>query len=555
MERHRSEQGASAARDAVAAGREAFARRAWKDAYTLFSSADENTPLGAEELEQLALAGYALNLEREPVQAWTRAHHAWLKRDEPRRAARIAFLQACSLFVRGEMAPAHGWIARGRRLIEQEPEESAEQGWLATMTGLPLMFAGENEQALPYFRTAHDIAERFDDMDLRTIARLNLGHTLIQRYEMGRGLALMDEAMVGVTTGEVNPLIAGIVYCEVIGTCQRIFDLRRAREWTDSLSRWCESQPDLVTYRGDCLVFRCEMLVLQGAWPDALASAEQACETLASQRAWATLGSAYYQLAEIHRRRGEFDAAEVEYRRANDAGRDPEPGMSLLRLAQGRTEAAVAGIRRVRDETEVPIERARVLPAYVEIVLSAGDQEAADEGARELKSIADTFGMQYLRAASSYAAAATSLARGDARAAIEPVRQACRDWQELDDPYDSARARVLMALAYRDLGDGEAAAREFDAARSSFVRLGAAADAERIDSLVAASSPPQTRLSSRELEVLLLVARGKTNRQISNELVLSENTVARHLQNIFAKLGVSSRTAATAFAFEHRLLS
>ena len=390
MAGHRSLKSAeSTDRDAaVAAAREAFVRRDWSDACALFSSADDEHALGAEDLERLALAAYALNRDNECARAWTRAHHEWVRREEPRRAARVSFLQAASLFTRGEMAPALGWIARARRLLEQHPEACAEQGWLLEMTGLPLMFEGNDAEALPYFAQAHEIAERFDDMDLRAVTRLTRGHSMVQLGQTAPGLALIDEAMIAVTTGEVNVLITGVVYCQVIGTCQGIFDVRRAREWTDSLSRWCDSQPDLVPYRGDCLIFRCELLVLQGAWPDAQATAEQACEALTAQRAWATLGGAYYQIAEIHRLRGDFEDAEREYLRASDAGRDPEPGMSLLRLAQGKTDAAVAGIRRLLNETEPTIERARILPAYIEIMIAAGDLAAADGAASELAATA-----------------------------------------------------------------------------------------------------------------------------------------------------------------------
>jgi tetratricopeptide (TPR) repeat protein len=144
-------------------------------------------------------------------------------------------------------------------------------------------------------------------------------------------MALLDEAMVSVTADEVAPMLAGIAYCQVIDLCQAGFDLRRAREWTEALTRWCDSQPDMVPFRGNCHVHRCEIFQLHGAWTDALESARRACEWLAGPPTWDALGSAYYQLAEIQRLRGELEAAEASYRRASLAGRDPEPGMSLLR--------------------------------------------------------------------------------------------------------------------------------------------------------------------------------------------------------------------------------
>ena len=538
----------------VAAGRAAYDRRLWRDAYEHLQRADEQAPLDAEDLERLAMAAYAINLDTEPSRAWTRAHHAWVKRGETRRAARSAFQNASVLFSRGEMAPALGWVARGRRIVDEIEDEGPEHGWLVLMTALPHMFASEDAVALPLVTRANAIAERFDDMGLITQTRQVLGHTLIQLGRISEGLTLVDEAMVAVTSGDVDPMLTGIAYCQLIQTCQNIFDLRRAREWTESLRRWCESQPDLVPIQGDCLVYRSEMCRQLGAWPDAESIAEQACEALAAQRAWATLGAARYQLGEVARLRGELEAAEEQYLLASQYGFEPEPGMSLLQLARGRTDAARAALQRRLDETERPFARARVLPAYIEVVLAAGDLDAAEAAGRELAATAADLDTPFIRAASAYADGAILLERGDGQGALNPLRNACRWFQELDAPYEAARARGLTALAYRLLKDEESATRELDAARTIFARLGATADLERIDRLRAPAQRSAAGLSARECEVLALVARGMTNRQISEKLVLSENTVARHLQNIFSKLGVSSRAAATAYAFENRLV-
>lgn len=540
--------------DDLALGRTAFARRAWKEAYVHLCRADEAAQLAADDLERLALAAYAINLQTEPFRAWTRAHHEWLRQGAQRRAARCAFQQACALYQRGEMAPAQGWVARGRRIVERLEEEGPEHGWLLELTGLPLMFQGDNRGALAYFMRAHEIAQRFDDVELTVTIGQTLGHVLIQLNDLERGLALVDESMVAVTSGEVDPLFAGIAYCQLIQTCQDIFDLRRAREWTESLARWCDAQPDLVPYRGDCLIYRCEMLTLLGAWPDAEAVAAEACETLAAQRAWAALGSAHYQLAEIYRLRGDHPAAEEQYLRAGEYGRDPEPGSSLLRLSQGRLDAARQGIERALSAATRPASRARFLPAYVEIMLACGRGDAAAQAADELGGIARELDTPFLRGLHACATGAVLLARGDPAAALDLLKDACRIFTELDAPYEAARSRLLAGRASKDLGDGEAAAREFDAARAILARLGATADLARIDALTLPAQPVPGGLSARELEVLALIARGLTNKQISVELVVSENTVARHVQNIFAKLGVSSRTAATAFAFEHGLV-
>ncbi len=327
---------------------------------------------GAEELERRAIAAYLVGRDEECEVAWTSAHHAWLDRGDAEGAARCAFRQALALFFRGDLAPAMGWVARGGRLLEPG-HDSVEQSWLLMLRALPSLFEGDADTAYASFVAAEKVAERFGDADASMFARLGRGYSLIQQGQIVEGMALLDEAMVAVTADEVSPMLAGIAYCQVIALCQAVFDLRRAREWTEALTRWCDSQPDLVPFRGHCLVHRCEIFQLQGAWTEAHDSARRACERLAGPPEWDMLGSAYYQLAEIHRLRGEFSAADESYRQASLAGRDPEPGMSLLRLAQGKVDLALHSIRRALEETENPTVRSRLLPACVEIMLEAED--------------------------------------------------------------------------------------------------------------------------------------------------------------------------------------
>jgi DNA-binding NarL/FixJ family response regulator len=530
--------------------RGSFERRMWGDAFAELSAAHRERQLGVEDLERLAIAAYMVGRDDDCEDAWMGAHHAWVSRGQAERAAGCAFWQALGLLFRGELSPAMGWVARGGRLLEGSGRACVEQAWLQMLTALPGLFEGDAD-VYPSFVEAGEIAERFGDPDATMFARLGRGYSLIVQGQSAEGMALLDEVMVAVTADEVSPMLAGIAYCQVIALCQEVFDIRRAREWTDALTRWCDSQPGLVPFRGNCLVHRCEIFQLQGAWMDALDAARRACDWLAGPPAWDTLGSAYYQLAEIQRLRGEFAEAEESYRQASMAGRGAEPGMSLLRLAQGRIGLALPAIRRALEETQDPMTRARLLPACVEVMLEAEDVAAARAAADELTGIAAQFDAPYLNALAAHASGAVLLAEGDPPAALAKLRAAHRSWRDLEAPHEAARVRLLIGVACRDLGDGANAELEFEAARGVFAELEASPDLDRLARL--AGSSPGGRLSRRENEVLTLVAAGKTNRAIAAELFISEKTVARHVSNIFTKLGLSSRAEATAYAYKHGL--
>jgi DNA-binding CsgD family transcriptional regulator len=535
-------------------GRRAYAARTWLDAYTSLSEADRASPLALEDLELLAVASTMIGRDDEWHGLLERAHHLCAEAGETLRAVRYAFWIGSSLAARGEMGRATGWLGRAQRLLEREEGDCVERGYLLMPSVFQREGAGDYATAAAIAGEAAETGRRFGDADLVALGMHKQGDNLVRSGAVKEGLELLDEAMVSVTVGELSPFVIGIVYCGVIAACQEFYELRRAGEWTEALTRWCEEQSDLVAFTGRCLVHRAEIMQVHGAWRDALEQARLAGLRFAETRNPA-VGLALYRSGELHRLQGDFAAAEESYREASRHGWEPQPGLAQLRLGQGRADAAATAIRRVEGETTEPLKRAAVLPAYVEIMLAVGETEVARDACRELERIAESYESAMLGAMVSHARGAVELAAGDPRAALPALRRAWQAWQALEAPYDAARARALIGTACRALGDEDAAVLELEAARGIFEELGAAPDLARVESLLAPATSGETHgLSRRELEVLRLVAAGRSNREIASALVISEHTVARHVQNIFAKLHVSSRTAAGAFAFEHDLV-
>ncbi|WP_142026790.1 helix-turn-helix transcriptional regulator [Blastococcus colisei] len=537
-------------------GRDAITTRAWTQAYEALSAADGDGELGADDLDRLAIAAYLTGHDDAYEHALDRAVRLLLDGEDLRRAARTAFWLALGLFRLGEPARAGGWLSRAHRALAEDGDRPcAEQGLLLVPAGLQRLFSGDGEGAAEVFQQVVDVGARFRDPDVTAFGVLGSGQAMVACGDRERGLALLDEAMVAVTGRDVSPITVGIVYCAVIENCHLAFDLHRAREWTAELTRWCAAQPDLVPYRGQCLVHRAQVLALEGHWSQATEEMRRARERLADPPGQPAVGMAWYETGELLRRQGRHGEAEDCYRRASQHGHPPQPGMLLLRLAQGREEDARAAIDAALSTATSGGARWHLLAAASEVCCACGDTSAARAAADELDEVARQQTGEWLRAIAATAVGSVLLAEGSAREAGAVLRGAFEAWRELHVPYEAARVRLLLGEVSAALGDTDGALLEWDAARYTFEELGALDELARVEARL--SPEPRSRpsgLTEREVEVLRLVARGCTNREIADALVLSEHTVRRHLQNVFGRLGVSSRAAAATFAVRHDLI-
>jgi DNA-binding CsgD family transcriptional regulator/tetratricopeptide (TPR) repeat protein len=532
-------------------GRAAYAERRWAVAFKALCRADEASPLSAPDLCALAWSAQLVARFNDFTSAMERAHHAYLSGGDSPAAVRCAFWLGFVHGSRGDLGPAMGWAERAARVLGDR--DGVERGYLMLPELVMSAMVGGWSDVHDRAGDAAAVGERFDDADLTTFARHWRGRALVRMKRTTEGFALLDEAMVSVASGELSPFVSGLVYCSMIEACQEVFDLRRSQEWTRALSAWCDAQPEMIPFSGQCLVHRAELLLLHGEWEEGLNEATRAAALAAQAGDRPAIAGAHYVLGEIHRLRGEHDDALHAYESAHREGRDPLPGMALLRLAQGGPAAGRATLQRACDESDDALARARLLPALVEILVATDAAPEARVACDELAATAASFGSTVLAAVAVGAAATVDLLDGDAARALAGLREAERVWRQLDAPYELARVQVLRSQACGALGDDDGAALDRTAARETFAKLGAAADLERVETLATAGSAP-TLLSKRELDVLRLVTTGSTNKAIAAELVVSEKTVERHVSNILTKLGVPSRAAATAYAYEHELL-
>jgi DNA-binding CsgD family transcriptional regulator len=536
-------------------GRVAFQKQEWSEAYSLLTSADRETSLDPDDLELLAKAAYLTGKYLDCTDTWNRAHHAFLKQGNTNRAANCAFWLGMVHFIRGEYAQGSGWLARTARLVENNQLDCVETGFLLVPKALQCLSAGNPGKAYELFSQAINVGKRFKNSDLIILGRLGCGQALVLQNHIAEGTNLFDEVMVAVLSDEISPIITGIVYCAVIETCQKIYDLKRAQAWTGALSRWCDSHPDLVPFRGQCMVRRVEIMQLHGKWQDAMNEVNRACKLLSEPPGEPAAGEAYYRNGELNRLLGNFLKAEDMYRQASKWGLNPQPGLALLRLSQGNIQVAKIAICQSVEEEKSGMNRSKILPAYIEIMLAAGDIRAAQAASEELEEIADSLQAPLLQGIASRAQGSVFLRDGNPNAALDKLRRACSLFKSIGAAYELAKTRVIVGRACREIGDNDTAEMELDAARWQFQQLGAAQDLEMVEFLIRDSTPGTLcGLTPRELEVLRILATGKTNKSIASSLFISERTVDRHVSNILSKLNVSSRAAATAYAYENELI-
>lgn len=530
---------------------EAFDRRDWVAAYEGLSEARSDALLAAD-FADLATAAFLVGRHNDCIQALQRAHQAHLDAGDEHAAVRCAFWLAMTLMDRGEHAVASGWISRAERLLDAFEDDSVEHGYFLFIRMLGHILGGDPVTGFDEAAELTSYGRRFGDGDLLAAGLMAQGRCLLYLGRVPEGVRLLDEAMVGVTTGEVSPIFAGHTYCSLIEACQEISDFDRVAQWTTALTNWCGAQVGLVPFTGQCAVHRGQVMRVRGAFEQAIAELDGAAARYVAAQTPGAAGLAYAEKGDLLRIRGQYDAAEEAFQRAISLGHDPQPAHALLALARGRTDAAAAAVRRVLGEPRDPIHRSQLLPAAIDVLLAGNDLVAARPLVAELAAVGDGFESSSLRAMAGHAFGALALTEGQPEQALIALRPALQGWRDLDWPYEAARTQVLVGRAFRELGDLESATAELTAAARALTALGAEPAAREVDRLLAPGALPGG-LTAREAEVLRLVASGSSNPEIAAALFLSEKTVARHLSNIFTKLDVRSRTAAAAYAFDHGL--
>lgn len=530
----------------------AFARRDWLDAYDLYVAAEAEAPLNVDALDRLVSAAGMVYRDDKVISASEQLYERALASCMPDRAARTAFFLSMRLGMLGEGGRSSAWAQRAKHVVDETPYEISARALLTFPEIRGLSMRGEHARAQTLAREAIEIGRRCGDADCVAFAMTLLGRALIQSGNVADGLAALDEAMLQASGWQLSPVVTGLIYCLTIAGCRTVHAHDRSREWTQVLADWCEAQPQLIAFSGICRVHRSEILELVGSWDESVAEARRAAGSIQEVADPMMSAAADYQQAEIARMRGQLTKAERFYTEASRKGADPQPGLALLRMAQGLREQALHGLNRAVETANDDLMRARLLPALVDVALGCSASDAAAAAATDLTQIARTYRTEMLQAMADQANGCVAIASGLPAEAIPPLRRAFAIWAAFGAPYIAARIRMRIGDACGALGDAEGARLEREAARAAFEALGAVTDLAEAEAHL--GQRPRNVLTAREREVMRLIAEGRTNRAIAAVLVLSEKTVERHVSNIYDKLGVASRAAATAHALKHDLM-
>lgn len=529
--------------------RAAYTERQWAQARERYLAARALAPLSAEDMAALSDAAWWEGAIDQSLSACEEAYRLYLHGNEPRPrpAAMLALDIGFSWYLRGEESMGSGWISRAQRLLEDETD-CVEHGYLKAMAIDEALGAGDFEAAIGAARAVAAVGARHGDETLCSYALVGEGIALVKQGHVRDGLAALDEAMLPVVAGRVRPTWAGNIYCQLMSVCQELADLRRAQQWTDATARWCEGFSNAVMFLGVCRVHRAQLLQVHGDWTRAEDEIAQVCRNLEAMNVGA-VGLALYELGEVRRMRGDLPAAASAYAQAHEHGIEPQPGLALVWVAEGDPSAALDALKACDARTADPLAKTRLWEALVQAAVAAGDLPTAQAAAGALEAAARTYASPGLLAAAAECRGRVCLATGDVAAAMEALRSACRRWQDLMAPYRVAQTRLALAEALQRNGDERGASLERDAAAGSLAKLGVTAS-------VPAGRPAALPdgITRREVEVLALVAQGLTNREVAGALVVSERTVARHLANLYTKIGVTTRTAAATYAHRHGLV-
>ncbi len=537
--------------DLVRARRE-YEEGAWAAALDVWSGVapDRMTPRDCEDAGE---AAFLLGRRDDAQAAWQRAYAAHQDAGDTEGAVRAAFHLAMTLTLTGEPAMGGGWAARAHRLADDLAEDTVAHGYVAFLDMFAALGSGDWPTAAQAAEEVSRVGAARDHADLTAAGACSQGRLALYAGRVADGLALLDEAILCLSSPDVSPIFFGHVYCTAIEGCQELGDLARVAEWVRALSAWVERRPGLLVFTGQCAVHRGQVMCVRGAWDDALEEFTAAVHRYRLVRMSGAVGLAAAEHGDLLRLLGRVDEAAAAYRQAGEAGYDPQPGLALLWLATGSGAAALAAVRRVLGEAADPVHRAQRLPGVIEVLLACSELAEAAAATRELERLADAIGSPAVLARAAYAGGAVELARGDASGALPYLRRARQLWTSVDYPYEVARTQALLGRALGDVGDTTSGRAELTSAAATFHRLQATPAEAEVGALLGPESLPGG-LTAREVEVLRLVATGRSNAQVAAELVLSEKTVARHLSNIFTKLEVGSRTAAAAYAYEHDLV-